>query len=87
MGLVGGTGTLLAAGRGWTGRGETGSPGKGRGHSPSPTMEGIRGQIHMSFSSSGLSLFHAFWHFSSRATHHHPHMDLPSSVSPSRLGS
>lgn len=42
MKLVGGTRTLLTAGRRWTGRGKAGGPGKGRGHGLSPTVEGLR---------------------------------------------
>lgn len=39
------------------GRGKTGGAGENRGHGLSPTVEGTRGQIHGSFSSSSLSLF------------------------------
>lgn len=45
MKLVGGTRTLLTAGRRWTGRGKTGGPGKGRGHGLSPTVEGLKDEF------------------------------------------
>lgn len=41
-------------------KGQAWRPRDGQGHSPNPTLEGIRGLIHGSFSSSGLSLLHTF---------------------------